>query len=267
MAKGISGKLDRSLRRIHVPGLSRGAKEISLSGKQRHYLCNVLRMGPGDPLLLFDGSGWEFRASIISVHPGSVKIAIEQQQRGKRESPARIALAIGLLKAQKMDLVVQKASELGVYEILPVSTRRTVPALDAERAGERRTRWEKISLEASRQCGRSQVSRIGPVVPYEEVIHRADETDLAILFSAQSSGSLEDIKSLRAGEPARILVLLGPEGGFSDIEERMAVQQGFHSVCLGPRILRAETAAIVALSMVQYRFGDLGEGAVAAKDP
>jgi 16S rRNA (uracil1498-N3)-methyltransferase len=218
----------------------------------------VLRLVPGDSLILFDGSGWEFLSTIREVNRNFVGLTIHQRRRGRRGPPLDILLGVGLLAGQKMDLVVQKAVELGVREICPLVTGRTVKALDPQRARERVKRWERISREASRQCGRSEVAGIRPLLSFDQMMTVAASVELRILFSEKALRPLRSLSRDFGATPRQILLLSGPEGGFSAEEEARAVNSGFVAVSLGPRVLRAETAAILAVGLVQFEFGDLG---------
>lgn len=245
-------------RRLFVSNVSEQGTDLVLTGPSRRYVRDVLRMGPGDGLLLFDGSGMEYPSTIVEANARKVSVRILGSRPGTRESPVQTQLGIGLLKANKMDLVVQKVSELGGRQIFPIAVRRVVPALGPDRADQRRERWQKIAREASRQSGRTTVAEVCPVVSLEGFLERSDGADLALIFSATESRPLMALHQERALRPRTVAMLVGPEGGFSAEEEQSAREAGFHPVGLGPRVLRAETAAIVAMGLVQYAFGDLG---------
>jgi len=157
-----------------------------------------------------------------------------------------------------MDWVIQKVSELGVSEVHPVAAHRAVPALDPERAEQKRGRWQTIAQEASRQSGRTTVTDVRPVLSFDEIVKKSKHVDTSLLFTTEALSPLEALAQQQVAKPRRMLLLVGPEGGFSPTEEQTAVEQGFLPVGLGPRVLRAETAAILAVGLVQYRFGDLG---------
>ena len=159
MARPNSKRQACPARRLFVPEVSEEGPEVVLRGPQRRYVRNVLRMGRGDSLVLFDGSGMEYPSTIVEAAQRHVKIRILGKREGKRESPVKILVGIGLLKTNKMDWVVQKVSELGVSEVHPVAVHRAVPALDPERAEQKRGRWQTIAQEASRQSGRSTGAR------------------------------------------------------------------------------------------------------------
>jgi 16S rRNA (uracil1498-N3)-methyltransferase len=157
-----------------------------------------------------------------------------------------------------MDLVIQKISELGVQEVSPVAARLTVPALDPDRAEQRRERWRTIAREASRQSGRSTVADVGQVLSLDEFMAKSGDADISLILTPEAGRPLDELAKQQGRRPGRVLLLVGPEGGFSPEEERIAQEQGFLPVGLGPRVLRAETAAILAVGLVQYAFGDLG---------
>ena len=251
-------KRDRSGRRLFLDEIPSEGEEILLEGPRRHYISDVLRMRKGDPLILFDGSGWQYQAVLAGVTRRQVHIRVGGRLTGQTESPIRVLLGIGVLKAHKMDLVIQKASELGVAEVYPIAVSRAVPLLTLEeRSNARRGRWQKIAQEASRQSGRIHVTEVKPVTAFAEILSKAREVDLSLLFTQAMSIALSEVAKDVEASPARILLLVGPEGGFSPAEEGRAIQNGFTPVGLGPRTLRAETAAILAVGLVQHRFGDL----------
>jgi len=253
-------------RRLHVPALGRDAEEVSLSAEQTHYVRTVLRLSRGDELTLFDGTGLEYPAVVSESSPRGVRLAVSPPRAGLREPPVPVILGVGLLKAQKMDLVVQKTVELGVQTIVPLASDRSVRTLDKERGSEKRARWEKIAREASRQCGRCRVPEVRPVATLDEVLAGVCAGDLRLLFTMPAAASLETIRGDGPGRPERILALTGPEGGFSPEEASRSLEAGFLPVNLGPRTLRAETAAILAVGLIQYRFGDLG-GPASSREP
>ena len=256
--KAGRGGFGPARRRLFVAAVPEPGSELLLRGPERRYLSRVLRMGPGERVLLFDGSGWEFPAELLEEDRRTLRLRVLGRQRGERDPVLEIRLGVGLLKAQKMELVIQKSAELGVHAVIPLATSRAVPDLDARRAGQRQARWEKIAREASRQCGRCRVAEVTPVLPVAEALARETPgADLSVLFTAGSDRGLEDL-AVPEGSPRRILAIVGPEGGFTPEEEALAEARGFSPVGVGPRVLRAETAAILAVGLLQYRFGDMG---------
>jgi len=246
--------------RLHVSALPRGEEELVLDREKAHYVRDVLRLGAGDSLVLFDGSGWDYPATVALASPRDVRLRVLEPRRGMQEPPVRLSLGVCLLKAQKMDWVVQKTVELGVHEILPLVSRRSVTTLEGERSEKRQERWQKIAQEACRQCGRSRVPEVHPVGALADLLGRGPEADLRLLFTAEGAVPLDSLPDGDGGARPleRIVAVTGPEGGFSREEERLALGAGFVPVGLGPRTLRAETAAILGAGLVQYAFGDLG---------
>jgi 16S rRNA (uracil1498-N3)-methyltransferase len=241
-----------------VQDIEQDSRTLSLDRELIHYVRDVLRLGHGDELVLFDGSGHEYTANISETSPRSVCLEISGQRAGLEEPPVRLILGLGLLKAQKMDLVVQKCVELGVHRVIPLISERAVSSPDLQRGLEKLNRWKKIAREASRQCGRCRLAEISPVVSLDEFLAEAAVADLRLLFTVREAGSLDRIQRREDERPQQVFFLTGPEGGFSRQEEERATGKGFVPVGLGPRTLRAETAAILAAGLLQYRFGDLG---------
>jgi 16S rRNA (uracil1498-N3)-methyltransferase len=256
-------------RRLYVPEIPDTGMDVVLRGPSKRYVRDVLRMGRDDSLVLFDGSGMEYPCRIIEATAQNVTLRILSKHQGKSESPIHIRVGIGLLKANKMDLVIQKISELGVQEVCPVAARRAVPALDPDRAERRRERWQTIAQEASRQSGRSTVATVGQVSSLDEFVGQSGDADICLLFTPEAARPLDELAKKKDRRPGRVVLLVGPEGGFSPEEEQIAQGQGFLTVGLGPRVLRTETAAILAVGLVQYAFGDLGgsQGDVPPNDP
>jgi 16S rRNA (uracil1498-N3)-methyltransferase len=232
-----------------------------LSGAEARHLRHVLRLKPGDHVRLFDGTGCEYSARVEALPPGRVELSVT----GKKACPGlpviRLDVAQGILKEKKMDRLVRQLSELGASRFIPLEGGRSVVRLEGARAAARTERWQKIALEALKQCRRGDAMAIGAVSGFEQVLAMGRSYDRHILFWENAAVPLgrEAVmgpEGLRA--PSSILVLLGPEGGFSEEEVRRAVAAGFSVASLGPRILRAETAAVSACAVVQYLFGDLG---------
>jgi 16S rRNA (uracil1498-N3)-methyltransferase len=241
-------------RRLFVPGERLGGQRLTLTGPDHQHVGRVLRARPGDILTLFDGAGREVEAEVVRVAREETELSL-----GARRQVTGPAVALTLLcavpRGSRMDFLVQKTAELGVARIVPVVTERSVARPDAE-AG-RRARWEKIAREAARQSGRADV----PVVDAPASLAAAlaapglPARRLA-LFEAERKRSLR--AALEGSEPAATALLVGPEGGFAPAELAAARTAGFESVGLGDRILRVETAAIVAVALVADACGMLG---------
>ena len=233
-----------------------GTKAI-LDGQELEHLRRVLRLTAGDTVTLFDDAGWEHEAVISNLHSDRGELDICRSYEAGRESPLALTLALGLTKGEKMDFVVEKATELGVATILPFASSFTVPKLNDKKIADRSERWRKIALSAAKQSGRTQVPEILPLCEFGQMVQGADSRRLKLLFwEKETTQSLRQVYDANADAPA-ILIVIGPEGGLSSAEAQLALARDFHSVHLGRRILRAETAAIAALSLVQFLWGDL----------
>jgi 16S rRNA (uracil1498-N3)-methyltransferase len=227
-------------------------------GDELAHLRKVLRLEPGDRFIVFDDTGWEHEAVVrsFSAHRGDIEILRSYQP--ERESALQITLAVGLTKGEKMDFVVEKATELGVLNIVPFISTYTVPRLDDRKAQARTERWKKIAISAAKQCGRTRLPTVCTLCEFQEFVGQPRD-DMLKLFFWEREGQ-QTLKQVHDSQPdARaVLLIIGPEGGFSVEEADVAQRHGFRSVRLGPRILRAETAAVTALSLVQFLWGDLG---------
>lgn len=236
-----------TLRRIHLPPERIAGDRGMLGPEARRYLADVLRLAPGAALEVFDGRGGRYPAEI---GPGFEWVAL-----GAREAapPAAVelALVVALAKGEKMDLVVQKATELGVARVLPFEAERSVVRLEAGKGEERAARWRRIAAEAARQCGRADVPEVSPPSPLARGLAVLAPGTRAFVFHP-GGGRLEG-----GGAPASVAAVVGPEGGLTDAEVRACEEAGAVRAALGPRVLRAETAAIVAVALLQARFGDL----------
>lgn len=229
-------------------------QSITISGEDVHHIVKVLRMKTGDELLLCDGKGAEYTVKIAQVNKSD--IATEVKARSKREIRyPLITLGQGLPKSDKMDWIVQKATELGVANIVPLLTERTIVKVRDE--GKRVARWQRIAREAAMQSNRPDIPQVGHLVSFPEFIRTLAPEPRTLLLLPWEEGT-EPIKNIfrRSSGINRVVVLIGPEGGFSAPEAEAAQGKGFHLVSLGPNILRTETAAIAVLGMIGYEFFD-----------
>ncbi|MBI2989385.1 MAG: 16S rRNA (uracil(1498)-N(3))-methyltransferase [Deltaproteobacteria bacterium] len=244
--------------RFFVPGKNLRDKKGTVSGQELEHMRKVLRMRPGDRVLLFDDEGWEHEGIIRSYTEELGEVEILSSFQPRRESSLDITLAQALGKGEKMDLVVEKATELGVRTIVPFVSSRTVPKLDRERMVRRQARWKKIALSATKQCGRTRIPELLDVSDLAELLRRPWPCQLKLLFwEGESRQGLAQIRQEKSRLDS-VLLVVGPEGGFSAEEASEAIRHGFQSVRLGERILRTETAALAALSIVQFLWGDIG---------
>jgi 16S rRNA (uracil1498-N3)-methyltransferase len=246
--------------RLYVDPARLASGSLRVDGADFRYLARVLRLREGDPVTLFDGQGHEAPARIAAIDADAAALelsvdAVAAAARDPRRLP--ITLLIALLKGEKMDLVVQKATELGVERLVPVAAARSVVHLDAARGAARVARWRKIAREAARQCDRADTPEIASIAGFAEALRLPAEGAFRVIFhEGARAASLR--AALPAAPPRAAVVAVGPEGGFDAREIDAAEQAGFAVVGFGPRILRAETAAIAAISVVGYALGDLG---------
>ena len=238
--------------RIFIETTIREWTTLELTGDKAHYLSTVLRLTPGSKLSVIDSSGSAYLASLVSVSRRIAILKIEERCSSAPESPLHLTLMQGLLKGDKMEFVIQKASELGVTQLFPVITERS-----QIRETRKLQRWQKIAEEASRQCGRAAVTRIFEPQDLEAVTPSFDDSGPAGLIFWEHAGLPFSSSLEKCSGKKKIILLIGPEGGFSEKEVSSAAEKGFHVTSMGKRILRAETAAIAAISVAQYVLGDL----------
>lgn len=231
------------------PGAFNFSKQsVTLTADEARHLREVLRLKPGDEVSVFDGEGKEFRARVAQARREFAELELEKEiEPARPESPLRITLAVALLKGEKFDLVVQKATELGVTEFVPLITRYAdIKLRDEADATKRLARWQRIALEAAKQSGRALVPEVSLPSAVGSVF-----SEQCLLFSERGGHGLTRM------ETDRITAVIGSEGGWSDEELDQARQAGVDIITLGGRILRAETAAITVAALLQHRFGDL----------
>ncbi len=249
--------------RIFISDTSVQEGQISITGERARYLISVLKCGKGDEITLFDGKGNCYRTNIVKTGKRVVITGVLEAFHCNTESPVNIILLQGLLKGQKMDLIVQKATELGVREIQPIITVRS-QTRETKKVG----RWQKIAEEASRQAGRSVVLLIHEPIHFNDYLSSLVNCHLPLtlrgfIFWEEGGISLKDAtKKISLSTVQRISdfpvhILIGPEGGFTKNETALAESKGFIITSLGKRILKAETAAISAITLVQFLLGDL----------
>lgn len=229
-----------------------------LSGSEARHIVRVLRLGVGDKLSLFDGNGWEYQSVITSKSSKIVEVAIKKKSPLQENSSIEVVLGQALPKAQKMDYIVQKATELGVSTIIPFFSARSVPSLDDERSQRKHIRWNKVALEATKQCGRLVVPQIEDIVPFTEILEKFKDNSLKImLWEDEKNNTLKGL--LKRNQPSpKVIFLVGPEGGFTLNEVNLAKHAGFQMVSLGRYILRTETVGLCLLAILHYEWGNMG---------
>lgn len=225
--------------------------EVALNAEASRYLGSVLRMAAGRPLQLFNGQGGHFLARIVSANKKQVTVLTEAFEDCEKESPLAIHLGIGLSKGDRFDWVVQKATELGVNSITPLVTVRSEVKLNAERTNKKICHWQQIAISACEQCQRNRIPTIHSPEKLDNWLQARDE-DLKLVLHHRADKALSAYTS-----PQSVALVIGPEGGLNNEEIEQAIKAGFHPLLMGPRVLRTETAPIVALSLLQHNWGDL----------
>ena len=239
--------------RVYADTALHGPGRATLVGPAAAHVSRVLRLRAGDAVTLFNGDGWEYPGVIEALRGDRVDVDLQAQKPGLPDSPLAITLLQAVARAERMDLVVQKATELGVARIVPVLAERSVVRLDDRQAGRKLGHWRAIAVSACEQCGRSRLPVIEEPCGLATAMSAVATVEQRLLLAP---GAAEPM----AGLPARgggVALLVGPEGGLTEAEESLAARAGFLCRSLGPRILRTETAAIAAIAVLQARGGDL----------
>lgn len=251
----------KSRRRFYLPGDLRRHRTVVLDGQEAHHLQRVLRMRPGEELVLLDGSGAEFPGRIKGFSGSQVIVELETAVAGGAEPSLTVSLAQGIPKGDKMELIIQKATELGLSRLVPLMTARTVVRLRPERSSNRIPRWQRVAAESAKQCRRSRPPRIDPVCTLKEALEQVPRDALALMpWEGEGGVWLKDqLRGENLRKRPEIWIFVGPEGGWEPAEVELAQSAGVIPVTLGPRILRTETAALAMLSILMYEGGDLGE--------
>lgn len=243
----------QSMHRIFLSKSALLERPVVIGDEKAHYLSSVLRCKTGNSIIVTDESGCSYAAQILAASNKMVTIEITGDYIMNTESGLDIILVQGLLKGEKMDIVIQKATELGVTAIIPVITERS-----QLRATRKHSRWKKIAEEASRQSGRTSIPEISDTYSFKDIFTTPALTSgKGIIFWEQGGEKLSAVIN-KLSRTDKIILLIGPEGGFSEKEALIASGKGFLTATLGSRILRAETASIAAVSVIQFALGDLG---------
>jgi len=227
---------------------------IALPDAGAAHLLRVLRLGVGDACVLFNGDGFDYMANIASIAKKIAEVEVIDVRAVDNESPLRITLAQALARGEKMDWIIQKATELGVAAIQPIISERTEVKLDGERADKRLAHWRAVAIAACEQCGRARVPRIAEPLPLHRYATSVDPAALKLMLDPDGDLGL---RMLPIGDARAIEFAIGPEGGLSERDCAQLTMAGFLSLRLGPRILRTETAGIAALAALQAVCGDL----------
>lgn len=234
-----------------------GDSLIRITGTDVNHIKNVLRMGPGEQMLISNGVDKDYLCVIMEVTDREVTSKILSEQEGGTELPARLYLFQGLPKGEKMELILQKAVELGVYQIIPVETRRTVVRLDQKKKESKLRRWRAVAESAAKQSGRLIIPEVPGIMTFQEAMNFAKDLDIAVIAYEHADCMAETKEILSRIKPGRSAgIFIGPEGGFEDSEIELAKGCGVKPITLGKRILRTETAGLALVSVLAFQLED-----------
>lgn len=246
------------MRRFFVRSEDVRGPELRLRGDEATHLCRALRLGPGMSIVAFDGLGHEYVATIERLEEEDVLCQITCQRDTQHTQKLSITLGQGLPKRDKFEWVIQKTTELGVTELVPLLTERVVPRLSAHHLGTKRARWEKLAREACKQCGRAAVPSFSAPMSLDTFCMTFQQADLKlVLWEGEERRRLRTVLAA-SGQIASAAIIVGPEGGLTPEEVARGESYGFLATGLGERILRTETAGMAVVALLQYHFGDLG---------
>jgi 16S rRNA (uracil1498-N3)-methyltransferase len=240
--------------RVFVEAALAQGVQVAAGGTAAAHMARVLRLAAGDPVTLFNGDGWDYAARVVAVLSSRVEVEVQERRLARPESPLALTLVQGIARAERMDLIVQKATELGVAAIQPVVAARSVVRLDAKTTERKLAHWRGIVIAACEQCGRARLPELAAPLPLAEWLARSVPTAVRRL---QLAVDAKESLSTAAAGAAVIELLIGPEGGLDKDERMSATQAGYGTCSIGPRVLRTETAALAALALLQASAGDL----------
>ena len=226
-----------------------------IKGQDAKHICKVLRLKPKDPIHLTNGQGTDYDGQVLSLGPDAVEVFLTGKHLSTTESRLRLTICCGMLKDKKMDLVIKHLTQIGIVEWIPFFCERAIPSPDSRRLLKRTDRWQTISNESVKQCQRSCLVTIPEPKQFQDVLEHSGSFQQKIAFWEKSDRPLTQLPP--APSESRVMILIGPEGGFTDREIGLALEKGFNAYSLGPRILRAETAAICAATLIQHLLGDI----------
>lgn len=233
-------------------------QEGMIGGSDARHIRTVLRMKPGDTLVVFDGAGNDYEAEIRTIFPDRVKVSPVKRIHTTMDSPVKITLAQAMLKGKKMDVLARQITELGITRWVPFFSGRSIPMPARAKLPQRLERWRTIIIESMKQCQRSWLTELDGIVSFDEALEMGKTDDVKLIFWEEETQALSKVLDPVPDKCKRVFAIIGPEGGFSEEEIKKAVSLGYQSVSLGSRILKAETAALSVCTLMQYLFGDMG---------
>jgi 16S rRNA (uracil1498-N3)-methyltransferase len=254
-----------TLRRFYLPAEQRSLPEPFLEGDEARHLLKVLRLGLGDPVVLFDGTGWEGLARITRVEGIRVHFSIHQQHFLPKDSPLKISLALPLIRTQLLEWVLQKGTELGVSVFIPYYSAFSGAKATRKDWGAKRVRWDRIIAGAGKQCGRNRLPLVEYPLSFEGMLESAEKGLRLIPYEQETAYTFRNLAD-NTSKVEEVLACIGPEGGFHPDEVRQARERNFLPVSLGPRVLRSETAALALVTLLQFTWGDLSDPLPAGRD-
>jgi len=239
--------------RLYYPEHIEPGQTLSLDKNASHHLIRVMRAKKGLDVILFNGDGFEYTATLLDENQKSCTLSANTKTLAQRESPVHTILLQGISRSDKMDACLQKTTELGVNTIIPVVCEHTATRLDDKRAEKKRKHWQQIIISACEQSGRCVIPELRPITPYAQAL-QSTNSDYKLILSLKAKTGLRDMQKPEGD----ITILVGPESGLSQNEIKLAINTNFKEIQLGPRILRTETAAPACLAAIQTLWGDLG---------
>lgn len=247
------------MRRFFIDPENIQDSSICIPPEEARHIERVLRLKTGDIVVFFDGAGQEYQVKLAGKKNGALTGQIIRRDLKNSEPTLKLYLAQGIAKGEKMDAIIRKTVEVGIKAIYPISCERSVVRLKGERADKRVERWQTIAREACKQCRRNVVPEIKPVMDFPSLLQIIGERPALMLYEDERRNGLKAwLRTEQYNNLKEMFILVGPEGGFADNEVLAAAGRGINIASLGPRILRTETAGLVAASMILYEYGDLG---------
>jgi RNA methyltransferase, RsmE family len=239
--------------RFFVPKGSVKGNSIYITGLEAHHILDVMRLKVSDEVVVFDGTGKEYTGVVKTADNRSLEVLIKSTRETSAGSGPAITLIQAITKKDKMDYIAEKATELGVSRIIPVTTERTIPEWDDEKKASIVERWRKIAREAAKQCGRADIPDISRIISINEAVSDVKDHDLKMI-AVLSDKAIKLKDALKDGSGKNITIAIGPEGDFTPKEAEDALKEGFRIVSLGPRVLKSDTAGLAVLSMINYEY-------------